>query len=51
MEYLLNMKVNKTKIRLKIRLKNKMPVDYRFPDCRRVVGVVVIVINKKRLEF
>lgn len=50
MEYLLNMKVNKTKIRLKMQ-KNKMPVDYRFPDCRRVVGVVVIVINKKRFEF
>lgn len=50
MEYLLNMKVNKTKIRLKME-KKKMPVDYRSPNCQRVVGVVIIVINKERLEF
>lgn len=46
MEYQLNMKVNKTKIRLKM-----VPVDYRSPNCQRVVRFEVIIINEEEFEI
>lgn len=49
-KYQKKMTESKAKLRLKME-KNKVSVDYRSPNCQRLVSVVIPVVNEERCEF